>query len=87
MASELARERAARAWCTFETRDIQKDTRLAEAFANILDEIGSKPWLGNATTEELLNELRARCELNGTLYYKTASHTAEAFKNKEVTVN
>jgi len=72
MASELTRERAAQAWCTPETENIQMDTRLAEAFANILEEIWSKPWLGNATTEELLDELRTRCELNGTLHYKTA---------------
>jgi len=71
MASELSRQRAAQAWCTPETEDIQMDTSLAEAFANILEEIWSKPWLGNATTGELLDELRARCELNRTLNYKT----------------
>ena len=71
MASELAREKAAQAWCTPKTQNIEMDTRLAEAFANILDDILGKPWLGNATTEELLDELRARCEVNGTLHYKT----------------
>lgn len=36
------------------------DGALAEAFAEILDEVWSKPWLGNATTEELLDELQVR---------------------------
>lgn len=72
MASSLAKEKAAQAWCTPETAKIAMDPRLAEAFASILDEVWSKPWLGNATTAELIDELRARCEMNGTLGYKTA---------------
>lgn len=71
MASSLSRERAAQAWCTPETEKKVMDVELAEAFANILDEIWSKPWLGNATTAELIDEIRARCELDGTLNYKT----------------
>uniref|UniRef100_A0A6M3JR52 Uncharacterized protein n=1 Tax=viral metagenome TaxID=1070528 RepID=A0A6M3JR52_9ZZZZ len=71
MSIELARGRAAQAWCTSKTSKKVMDVELAEAFANILNEVWSKPWLGNATTEELIDELRARCEINGTLSYKT----------------
>ncbi len=71
MATELSREKVAQAWCTPETEGITMDPVLAEAFANILDEVWSRPWLGNATTAELLDEIRARCEMNGTLDYRT----------------
>ena len=67
----LARERAAQAWCTPETKKIIMDTILAEAFAKILNEIWSQPWLGNAKTSELIDELRTRCEMNGILDYRT----------------
>ena len=63
MASELARQKAAQAWCTEKTSKIVMMPELAEAFANILDDIWSKPWLGNATTGELIEELRARSDL------------------------
>ena len=43
------------------------NARLAEAFAEILDEIWNQPWLGNATTGELLDEIRARVDTD----YKT----------------
>jgi len=43
------------------------DADLCEAFAQILNEIWSQPWLGNATTGELIEELKARSDLN----YKT----------------
>ena len=45
--------------------------KLCEAFAKILDEILSQPWLGNATTEELLDELKTRIEIFGLLKYRT----------------
>ena len=63
----LAREKAAQAWCTNETSGIEMDSRLAEAFARILNDVWSKPWLGNATTGQILDELRARSDLS----YKT----------------
>jgi len=62
--SELCIKKAAQAWCTPETSSIVMDERLAFAFAKILDEIWSKPWLGNATTKELLDEISARVDLN-----------------------
>jgi len=71
MSTELSRGRAARAWCTPETEKLDMIPELAEAFANILDEIWGKPWLGNATTGQLIDELKVRCEVNGTIDYKT----------------
>ena len=58
--SELSLGKAAQAWCTEKTSSKVMDEDLAIAFAEILDEIWSKPWLGNATTEEMLDELDAR---------------------------
>ena len=58
LASELAQAAAALAWCTPKTSSIQMIPELAEAFANIIDNIWevlesmeSKPRLGNATQE------------------------------------
>ena len=68
MASELARQKAAQAWCTEKTSRTEMDVDLCEAFAEILDEIWSQPWLGNATTGELIEELKARVDLE----YKTS---------------
>jgi len=64
MSMQLCREKAAQAWCTPETEKITMIPELAEAFAVILNEIWSKPWLGNATTGELLDEIKARCDLD-----------------------
>jgi hypothetical protein len=66
--SELSLQTAAKAWCTDVTSNKEMDVELATAFAEILDDIWSKPWLGNATTKELLDEIGARC---GDLNYKT----------------
>lgn len=71
MASLLARQKVAQAWCKPETEKIEMQPELAEAFAEILDEIWNKPWLGNATTGQLLNEIRVRIELDGKLDYRT----------------
>ena len=71
MSTILSREKAAQAWCTPETEKKVMDKDLAIAFADIIEEIWNKPWLGNATTGELLAELMARCEMNGTLDYRT----------------
>lgn len=71
MASKLAMEKAAQAWCKPSTEKLTMIPILAEEFAIILDEVWSQPWLGNATTAELIDELRIRCELNGTLEYRT----------------
>jgi len=68
---KLARETVAKAWCKPTTEHIVMQPELAEEFAIILDEVWSKPWLGNATTGELLDEIRTRIEVDGMLDYKT----------------
>ena len=68
MATRISREKAAQAWCTPTTSNKEMDTELAEAFAEILDDIWSRPWLGNATTGELLDEIKARVNCS----YRTA---------------
>ena len=63
----LAKERAAQAWCQPKTKHLEMNVDLAEEFAKILDEVWTQPWLGNATTKQLLDELYARSDLD----YKT----------------
>jgi hypothetical protein len=72
MATELSLQKAAQAWCKPETEQKEMDTDLAAAFAEILDEIWSQPWIGNATTQELLDELYARTLCPECRNYKTA---------------
>ena len=67
---QLAREKAGEAWCRPETSSLVMIPKLAEAFAEILDEVWSKSWLGNATTGELLDELKTRSVVNGSINYK-----------------
>lgn len=45
-----------------------------EAMHQVRDETSSEPWLGNATNEQLIAELRTRIEIHfpGGLNYKTA---------------
>lgn len=71
MATELSLQKAAQAWCTEKTKHLKMNIDLAEAFAEILDEIWSKPWLGNATTNELVSEIGARVSLSELGEYKT----------------
>jgi len=73
MASRLAREKAAQAWCVEKTSHKVMDADLAEAFGDILDQVWSQPLLGNATTAQLLDELKARAELGGYADYKTVA--------------
>lgn len=72
----LARELAAQAWGRPSTSHKVLDFELAEAFAQVLQEVLSKPWLGNATTRELIDELAARSDLD----YKTAGSEPEPGK-------
>ena len=44
---------------------------LTEAFEEIIMEIWSQPWLGNATTRQLIDELSARIEVDGAMEYRT----------------
>ena len=60
MSLELARQVAAQAWCTDQTKHIVMVPKLAFAFADILELVWNKPWLGNATPAQLLGELHSR---------------------------
>lgn len=73
MTLELARQKAAQAWCTPATEKIVMIPELAFAFADILEEERSHARLGNATTRELLKEIEARIEVDGNLDYKTTN--------------
>ena len=64
MTSSLAKQKAAQAWCFDSTKHIPLDPVLADAFAKILDEIWGQAWLGNATSGEMVAELRARARFN-----------------------
>ena len=66
-----AREVAATAWCVPETGDKVMDPELAFAFADILVKEMYAPALGCATTGQILDELRARIEVDGKLDYKS----------------
>ena len=77
MTLELARQKAAQAWCTSETKDITMIPELAFAFADIIETIWSRPWLGNATTEQLIDELKARIAIGGDLSYKPSDDEQE----------
>ncbi len=59
---DFARFRTAQAWCTEETKEIVMIPQLAEAFARILVEEMYSPKLGCATTEEIIDELKARVD-------------------------
>lgn len=82
MTPQLIKNKVAEAWQKPNTEKIEFIPELAEAFGEILDEIWSKPWLGNATCEELLEELSVRIEVHGPgLQYST---TGREVKNKSV---
>jgi len=68
---KFARHEAAKAWCQPTTKNIEMIPELAEAFAEIIHEIWSQPWLGTATTRELIDEIRTRIEMDGKLDYRT----------------
>ena len=77
MASQLAREMAAQAWGNPSTKHLAMIPELAESFAEILDESWAQSLLQNASTGELLDDLRARAEWNGTINYRPAeSHVS-----------
>ena len=67
MTGEFARQKAAQAWCKDTTKNKVMDLELCEAFAEIIEELTSQPWMGNATTRQLLDEIAARVNLE----YKT----------------
>lgn len=76
MSISLARQKVGEAWTKPMTHHLEFDSVLAEAFAEILEEVWSKPWLGNATTAELLTELQTRAEIHGYANYRTVDSDA-----------
>ena len=68
--SVYSMEKSALAWCTDKTKKLVMNTDLAFVFAEILDK-ENKPNLGLATTNELIQEIKARIEMDGKLYYRT----------------
>jgi len=67
---DLCKQKAAQAWCTNATEGLSMNVALCNAFADVLEEIWSQPWLGNATTKQLLEELSARGEIDGVMDYR-----------------
>ena len=64
----------AQAWCLKENNHKEMDVELVCEIARIVykNELEMRePYLGCATTRELLNEIRARIETDGNLDYKT----------------
>ena len=74
MATEIARRKAARAWTQPTTEKMVMIPELAEAFAEILDEIMDQPRLGCATTSQLIDEIQARIAIDGRLEYRTVDN-------------
>lgn len=66
----FARKEAAKAWGVEKTKDKTMDPELAEEFAKILVEHMYAPHLGCATTGEIIEELKARSNLE----YKTVGY-------------
>lgn len=61
----------ARGWCTRNNEHKVMDVDLAVAIANEVEAVMPEgPLLGMATTSHLLEELAARCEMFGLMYYK-----------------
>ena len=80
--SELAKQKAAQAWCTPETEGTDMDPELAGAFAEIIDEIWNQSWLGNATTRELLEEITARVAFDRKLDYRTVDEPVRLVRSE-----
>ena len=68
---KFALQDAAKAWCTKETKHLDMIPELAKAFAEILAKSYTHARLGNATTGELIEEIKARIEMDGNLDYRT----------------
>ena len=59
-----AREEAAKAWCCPTTAALEMNPTLAEVFSRILVKHMYEPHMGCATTGELIDEIKARSNLN-----------------------
>jgi hypothetical protein len=61
---EMCLEMAAQAWCDKRTEHLTMIPELAEVFSEMLLHEMYEPSLGCATTEMLLDEIKARVNLN-----------------------
>lgn len=68
---KFAREEVGRAWCTPKTGHLQMIPDLAEELAKLLVVHMYEPHLGCASTGEIIEELKARIEIDGKLDYRT----------------
>lgn len=57
--------------CVLGNNRAEMTDTLKTAFADAIDRESAKARLGYATTAQLLDEIRARCEVNGTIDYST----------------
>jgi hypothetical protein len=74
----FAREKVALAWCAETTKNKEMDVTLAEEFAKILVEEMYNSNLGCATTDELLEEIRSRVDLNYSTVPRISEEEAKA---------
>ena len=63
----------ARGYCSKETEKKILDPVLIESMANEIGKLPQQPYLGCATTGELIDEIRARIEMDGMLGYTTVN--------------
>ncbi len=59
----LSIEKASQIWCRSNLSDRTMDTELCTAVAEEIDKALSDPSLGCATTEQIIEELKARSDL------------------------
>ena len=63
----------ARGYCSKENEKKVMDPTLIEAMADEVGKLPQDPYLGCATTGELIDEIRARVEVDGMLGYTTVN--------------
>ena len=70
MTKEDILQAVGRGWCHPNTEDRTMDADLASAIADEVWKADTTPNLGCATTKQLLDELMARAEVDGTMDYR-----------------
>lgn len=73
MTEQEITEAVARGWCSPKNEHKVMDSDLAYAIVEEIVKINKTPNLGYATTRELLVELSARTEVDGSANYRTVS--------------
>ena len=71
MNRKILREALARGYGSTENQDKILDADLIEAMIVEVLAIDNEPQLGCATTEQLLDEIKTRIEMDGQLQYRT----------------